>query len=70
MIRILALITFLSVIGYVGFSAYDIAQTRVHNAKHIVSMRVFCEMAENAPIVKLDNRAQVEAYLYACKDGE
>jgi hypothetical protein len=70
MSRILALVLFLALIGFAGISAFNIAHTRVENARHTVSMRAFCAMGDNAPIVRLDNRAQVEAYLYACHDGK
>jgi len=55
---------------YFAGSILDTSILAVSNARDIRSAKMLCAESENAPIIKLDSRESIEAYLYACKGNQ
>lgn len=52
--------------GYIFVGALDVARVTLHIAQSISSASTLCADSDNAPIIRLDTREDINAYLAAC----
>jgi hypothetical protein len=67
MARLIAPLIILCTIGALSFTLYDAARRTVHHAQHARSVAMLCAESEVTPAIRAETRADIEAYLYACK---